>query len=198
MPPLCNARPCPEGEALRQNVVNGVPLGEGVCVVCQIQACNGEGERGLSPYTIDNDNRCFCETLPGYFVNDNDFGTQKCDADGDGWVNVTAATYFGPGADRHLRENARCDVQTIERGSGQRARPDLLDRGLRRRPAAARGRPLRGSGRHRPLFEDEATDDPSAPFLTGVKNPEYPADGAAPAPRGAQPADARLRPRART
>lgn len=175
MPPLCNARPCPEGEALRQNVVNGVPLGEGVCVVCQIQACNGEGERGLSPYTIDNDNRCFCETLPGYFVNDNDFGTQKCDADGDGYVNVTAATYFGPGADRHLRENARCDVQTIERVDlvnelGQTYSIAVCDDGLQRPedgPCAGPG----GIG----LWEDEATDDPSAPFLTGVKNPEYPA-----------------------
>jgi hypothetical protein len=177
LPPLCNDRPCPDGEALRQDTQNGAVVRED-CVPCQVRACNGEGETGvIAPYTIDNDNRCFCETLPGYFTSANDASTRACDADGDGWVNVTAATYLGPNADPHLRANARCTVQTVERvvlqnELGQTFPLEVCDDGLR--PGA--DGPCASPGGY-PLYEDEDTDAPNGAYLDSDDNPPYPAQG---------------------
>ncbi|MCK6573671.1 hypothetical protein L6V77_21540 [Myxococcota bacterium] len=175
LPPLCNDRPCPEGQALRQNTQNGLVISE-ACVPCQIRACNGAGETGrIGPYTMQNDDRCFCETLPGFFTSANDAGTRACDADADGWVNVTAATHLGPNADPHLRDNARCTVQTVERIAlqnelGQVLGLQICDDG----PRPDADGPCPNPGGY-PLFEDEATDVPGGAFVVGNGNPPYPA-----------------------
>jgi hypothetical protein len=178
LPPTCDANGCAEGEAVRQTVVDGMVIAS-ECVACQIvaEACQGEGETGrVYPYTVENGDRCFCETRHGYFVNDNDFTAQPCDADGDGWVNVTAATYLSPNADRHLRENARCDLVRVDRVELADELGAVLPLSVCQDGAArfdAGGHSLCAHPARIPLYEDEATDSPDDPFLSGDRNPPY-------------------------
>ena len=79
-------------------------------------ACGLTGETGrIHPFTLENSERCICETQPGFFIlPGGDFAAKPCDNDGDGWVALTARDAFDSG-DPALIENARCALRTIDR-----------------------------------------------------------------------------------
>ena len=91
------------------------------CVSCEL-ACGGTeqnpipGETGrIWPFTLENSNRCICETEPGFYIlTEGDSTAKPCDADGDGWMSVAARDALDSG-DPALIENARCDLRTIDR-----------------------------------------------------------------------------------
>ncbi len=75
--------------------------------------CNAAGEEGRfsSPTAAG---ACVCKTSPGYFYTvAGDVGTFRCDADEDGWVRESARLAL-ESADPVLRQNARCELRTID------------------------------------------------------------------------------------
>jgi len=88
----------------------------GMCVQCAISFCGETGETGrVYPFTLAGSNTCICETEPDYFFGTGDIqGANPCDADDDGWVR-DAARAFVESSDPVLRDNARCEVRTIDR-----------------------------------------------------------------------------------
>ena len=75
--------------------------------------CTAPGEDGIWP-SLTEGGRCICRTRPGHFYTLSGLvGTFPCDADQDGWVRTTA--WFAlTSADPAIRENARCDVRTVD------------------------------------------------------------------------------------
>jgi len=60
---------------------------------------------------------CVCVTQPGWFWDPSDTTAKLCDADGDGWINFSAATYLSLDInnpnDRAVKTNWRCSPHTI-------------------------------------------------------------------------------------
>ena len=106
---VCRPRPCAEANRAQRVIPSNA------CVLCG-GACDREGETGnYWPFTLNNSERCICETLPGYYADTGGNAVaQPCDADGDGFVRV-AARDFVESTDPALRTNARCSVRTIDR-----------------------------------------------------------------------------------
>jgi hypothetical protein len=111
---VCRPRPCPDGQAERHDVVNGLIVSQR-CVPCEIAGCGAAGETGaVWPYTIDNSDECICETLPGSYYDDGANRALPCDADDDGWIRLQALSAVESSSPA-LRENARCEPRTIDR-----------------------------------------------------------------------------------
>lgn len=100
--PTCRDLPCDGGTAMESTTM--------ICTACG--TCSGEGLSGrVWPYR-SNDGACVCETLDNYFILAGAGSVQKCDSDGDGWVNEQAETVT---ADSALRNNSRCAIRTADR-----------------------------------------------------------------------------------
>jgi Putative metal-binding motif len=83
------------------------------CAPCP--ACDKPGEAGRAEGTT-SDGYCICKTKPGYFYAVGaEVGTFACDADGDGWVRESARLSLSANDDPVLKQNARCDLHTIDR-----------------------------------------------------------------------------------
>ncbi len=124
LPPVCEPRPCPDGQAMRITWQNGVEVSRR-CIACNLD-CGGTGETGaLWPYTVVGSDQCICETEPDFFFpNAADPSAQPCDADRDGWVRFDALAAIRPVEpptgngvlpDAGLAANARCDFRSIDR-----------------------------------------------------------------------------------
>lgn len=125
----CAEVDCPAGEicvdgAGRADAACRVDCGSGLfdgsgCVPCPPcaetdPAGRDTGERGVEP-RVTSTGQCICQTAPGYFYSlAGDVGTFLCDEDGDGWVRRSARSSV-ESEDPVLRDNARCDVRTIDR-----------------------------------------------------------------------------------
>ena len=113
---VCSLWPCLNDDG-EPNFSQAFRADNEACVDCNL-ACGGaiEGETGrIWPFTLENSNRCICETEPGYFIlTEGDFAARSCDADGDGWVRESARSAIDSG-DPALEDNARCDVRTVDR-----------------------------------------------------------------------------------
>jgi hypothetical protein len=85
------------------------------CVQCDIQ-CGEEGETGnIWPYTMAFSTDCLCETQTGYYADvSGAVRARPCDADGDGWVRVSAQASI-ESDDPTVADNARCSLRKIDR-----------------------------------------------------------------------------------
>lgn len=109
--PRCAPRPCADPS---------MALGsDGLCSVRCDEPCDLPGATGrLWPFAT-NDDRCACETLPGYFLSaqtkpgeTHDLVPRKCDADRDGWVREEVREiHDAPVSDEALIANARCVIR---------------------------------------------------------------------------------------
>ncbi len=82
------------------------------CKDCSTKVCPAESSVGIYRITTLG-GRCVCETVDDYFFSDTTYLPTHCDRDHDGWVTITAQE-FVESDDPALRENARCDVRTVE------------------------------------------------------------------------------------
>lgn len=83
------------------------------CAPCP--PCDKPGEAGRADGTT-SDGYCICKTKPGYFYSVGaEVGTFACDADGDGWIRESARLSLTANDDKVLKQNARCDLHTIDR-----------------------------------------------------------------------------------
>ncbi|MCA9561997.1 MAG: hypothetical protein KC561_00845 [Myxococcales bacterium] len=115
----CVSGSCDPGQAFDR--------GTSMCVTCAISAadCTEPGHTGrLWPFSREG-GECVCETAPGYYFDTSSaLIPRPCDADSDGWI-VTGARPFLEHSDDAVRENARCNLRTIDRVTLQN---DLLQR----------------------------------------------------------------------
>lgn len=91
----------------------------GRCVRC-ILSCDGRpgGTGNIYQTSATLADTCVCETEPGYFWDEGAAGggdIRPCDADGDGWVRLTARRALEELNDPALRVNARCELRRIDR-----------------------------------------------------------------------------------
>ena len=105
----CISGTCPEGQAID-------PVNER-CRICEIvdEDCDEIGHTGrVWTYTRDGGD-CLCETQEGYYFDTSSALIPRlCDADQDGWV-VTGARAFLEHGEAAVRDNARCNLRTIDR-----------------------------------------------------------------------------------
>ena len=117
----CVTSTCGATEAFDRN--------SGMCVSCGIDAsdCDQVGHTGrIWPFSRDG-GECVCETEPGfYFDTSSALIPRECDADGDGWI-VAGARPFLEHPDEAVRENARCNLRTIDRVTLQNDLNQRLD-----------------------------------------------------------------------
>ena len=106
--PSCVPAPCGDAAAWHPRLEECVPCG-GACP-------DDATTTGRLWPTTTNDGLCVCETRPGHYFDAayNALAARPCDEDGDGWVRNTARAFVDSG-DAALRENARCDVLSIDR-----------------------------------------------------------------------------------
>ncbi len=102
----CVVAACPDGEA-------ATPGGE--CITCSLICGDSDGETPrLWPETTA-DGSCLCETQTGYYYPLGGSGApQRCDEDGDGWINRTAFETYSISEPTTLA-NFRCEVRQIDR-----------------------------------------------------------------------------------
>jgi hypothetical protein len=86
----------------------------GKCVKCSTALpCAAEGETGRLLATTESQNgSCICETKGGYYPGSEGNVAEKCDADGDGWVNEKAQPAV-ESSNLVIRENAKCAVRYV-------------------------------------------------------------------------------------
>jgi hypothetical protein len=123
--------------------VEGEPGKDATCVASGCPLCDGPNEDGPYP-EFTQEGKCICKTLPGYFYFLGlDVGTFPCDRDGDGWVRQSAK-YALESKDKAIRDNARCELRTVDRfvlhNEGGQKLPLALDTPL-------------------PLYETDRNDD---------------------------------------
>ncbi len=110
----CFERVCPEGQVLP-------PGGSTVndCITCGVICGTKEGERARQWPVAKIDSSCFCEVQEGYAAPFGGSGSpQKCDADGDGWINRTSDSVYQTAAlanDQSVLGNFRCERRQIDR-----------------------------------------------------------------------------------
>jgi hypothetical protein len=118
---LCPGLPCTEATSESDaECVDACGTSEGwsaatsSCLQCLTALpCTAEGETGLRLATIETaGGSCICQTLPGFYFGPEGSVAEKCDADGDGWVNEKAQPSV-ESANPVLRENARCNVRYV-------------------------------------------------------------------------------------
>ncbi|MFN3200492.1 MAG: hypothetical protein ACE366_18985 [Bradymonadia bacterium] len=102
----CLMEPCGEGEAFRAD--------QNRCLVCELN-CGEEGETGdVWPFTMEFSDDCLCETQTGYYADISGAVRAKaCDADGDGWVRVSAQSSI-ESSDEAISDNARCALREVD------------------------------------------------------------------------------------
>lgn len=91
----------------------GVEFPGGICAFCP--ACDAAGEDGPYLAALTGADRCICQTLDGYYWEEGSGTTKKCDADEDGFLNVSAQPALNATAGGAVATNARCDVRAIDR-----------------------------------------------------------------------------------
>ena len=173
----CADSPCPAGEALREELNR--------CVVCEL-LCGEPGETGrVYPYTQAFSDNCVCETESGFYADvAGAIRARPCDADGDGWVRISAQASL-ESDDEAIRANARCDLREVDRvvfrnEYGQYWGIRLCEVGLRR--------PWEGACedvRPTPLYESVRNDD-AVELGRDPDAPPYVSDGVGRALRPAE------------
>ncbi|MBN2195747.1 MAG: hypothetical protein JW751_23215 [Polyangiaceae bacterium] len=84
----------------------------GDCRVCDCAGIAGSTGQAHAELTAEGD--CICETLDGYFFDPTGSATiVPCDADGDGWVRISAKSAL-ESSDPAVAANARCDLRRID------------------------------------------------------------------------------------
>lgn len=166
---FCSDAPCGPGEALRED--------QNRCVVCDL-LCGEPGETGnVYPYTQAFSDNCVCETESGFYADvAGAIRARPCDADGDGWVRISAQASI-ESDDEAIRSNARCNLRQAYRVEfvneyGQYRTVRFCEEGLRR--------PWEGNCDDvspTPLYESVRNDDP-VELARDPDAPDYLADGA--------------------
>lgn len=91
---------------------------DGNCYGCPSCSNAANGEDGAYD-ELTAENKCICRTLPGYYWEEGTFPrVQKCDADGDGWVRLSAKNAMDrkqTAPTSAVAVNARCDLRTVDR-----------------------------------------------------------------------------------
>jgi hypothetical protein len=102
---VCSASPCEDGSAFRAD--------RNVCVACNLN-CGEEGETGaVWPFTQAFSDDCICETESGFYADvAGAIRALPCDADGDGWVRLSARASI-ESEDSAIADNARCQLREI-------------------------------------------------------------------------------------
>jgi len=97
---------CPAGQAWYDH--------QQACLLCA--PCTRPGETGRVYPVASLGGHCVCETEPGYYHSESGLGgTFACDQDGDGWLTADARLALEAPAGSAEKENARCELRTIDR-----------------------------------------------------------------------------------